>query len=142
MKVGLLVVVMVFPVSGTFGQQSSVLASAPNTNSSIVSPQNQPGSFVSEHPAITAPEIQLEKKLNTGGPVLHVSKTKRVLQVPRRVLNLINPFAPTEPGAELKRPEGLSSRAWVTTVGWNPGESAFPDARTHESTLTLLTVGR
>ncbi len=39
--------------------------------------------------------------------------------------------------------EGLSPQAWTTTVGWNPGRSAFPDEENHYSTgMPLLWFGR
>src|ERR1700690_3985120 len=34
--------------------------------------------------------------------------------------------------------DGLSVQAWTTTVGWNPGQSAFPDFATDSSTLGLF----
>jgi len=37
--------------------------------------------------------------------------------------------------------KGLSPRAWTTVVGWNTGESAFPDPVTHKSQLDLFWIG-
>lgn len=58
-------------------------------------------------------------------------------------LHLPNPFVPSATNNENKveHIEGLSTRAWTTTVGWHPGESAFPTAMTHESKLVLISFG-
>jgi hypothetical protein len=35
----------------------------------------------------------------------------------------------------------FGTRAWTTIVGWHPGESAFPDPKTTEAGLCLISVG-
>jgi hypothetical protein len=37
--------------------------------------------------------------------------------------------------------EGLSPQAWTTTVGWHPGESAFPDENASSTGMPLLWFG-
>jgi hypothetical protein len=77
-----------------------------------------------------------------SGPLVQTFKVKRISDASRRALQLINPFAPVEHVEPVERTSGLSTRAWATTVGLNPGRSAFPDATTHESTMTLISIGR
>jgi len=53
-------------------------------------------------------------------------------------------FAPSQSTGmqdEGKAVDGLSPQAWTTTVGWNPGASAFPDARTSGPRLCLFWAG-
>ena len=38
---------------------------------------------------------------------------------------------------EIRRVGKMSSRPWTEVVGWHPGMSAFPDAKTPEPQLTL-----
>jgi hypothetical protein len=87
-------------------------------------------------------EISIGKDFKLGGPAVSSVKTRKVLDVPRRILKFLNPFAPTEESTAFDQKRRLSSRAWSTTVGLHPGRSAFPDATTHEPTMTLVTVGR
>jgi hypothetical protein len=42
---------------------------------------------------------------------------------------------------KIDRVEGESSQAWATIVGWNPGQSSFPDPVNHEARLYLLSIG-
>lgn len=88
------------------------------------------------------PEVSLGKKLRARGPLISIFKPKKLSQVPRRVLHLVNPFAPVETAPSLERVENLSPRAWSATVGFHPGASAFPEATTHESSLSLISAGR
>jgi hypothetical protein len=87
-------------------------------------------------------EIPISKKVKVGGPLAGTFKAKKVLDVPRRILKLLNPFSPNEPDATIEVKHNVSTRAWATTVGLHPGRSAFPDVTTHEPTMTLVTVGR
>ena len=80
----------------------------------------------------------VRKHVTISGPLVQPFKAKRLREVPKRLWHLVNPFAPTEPKPAYERTPVLSTRAWSTTVGWNPGRSAFPDAVTHESTLSLV----
>ena len=87
-------------------------------------------------------EISLGKKMTLGGPLVRTFKVKRVLDAPRRMFQLINPFAPVEHVEQFERTADLTPRAWASTVGLHPGGSAFAEATTHEPTMTLLSVGR
>ena len=87
-------------------------------------------------------DIAIGKKLRIGGPVVRSFKVKKATEVPGRIINLLNPFAASEDAPAVTQKRNLSTRAWATTIGFHPGGSAFPDATTHESSMTLLTVGR
>src|SRR5262245_62411745 len=66
-------------------------------------------------------EISIGKKVKVGGPLAGAFKAKKVLEVPRRVLKLLNPFAPGEPSRTIEERRNLSTSAWATTVGLHPG---------------------
>lgn len=54
-------------------------------------------------------------------------------------------LAPTQPAVLQNDREpvaGLSPQAWTTTVGWHPGESAFPDDNTSLTGMPVLWFGR
>jgi len=87
-------------------------------------------------------DVAIGKKLRIGGPVVHSFKVKKAMEVPGRIIKLLNPFAASEPAPAIEQKRNLSTRPWATTIGFHPGGSAFPDATTHESSMTLLTVGR
>jgi hypothetical protein len=87
-------------------------------------------------------DIAIGKKLRIGGPVVRSFKVKKATEVPGRIIKLLNPFAASEAAPAFEQKRNLSTRAWATTIGFHPGGSAFPDATTHESSMTLLTVGR
>jgi hypothetical protein len=42
---------------------------------------------------------------------------------------------------KIERAGNMSSRSWTQTVGWHPGQSAFPSADTHESKLAVFWIG-
>src|SRR5258708_145211 len=71
-----------------------------------------------------------------------LSVGKRIVEVPRRVLHLINPFASSEAKEGFENLRDLNPRAWTTTVGWHPGRPPFQDAVTHESSLSLIDLNR
>ncbi len=85
-----------------------------------------------------------KQPLEVTGPLVSPFRGK-ASEVPGRLLNLINPFAPVEPSATSAPPRtvrGPSPRAWTTVAGWHPGRSAFPDAVTHESGMALISISR
>jgi len=86
----------------------------------------------------TQSEAVLSKHLKVSGPLIHPFKAKKILDVPRRLLHLVNPFARLEPKEEFERVGGLSPRAWTTTVGWSTGPSCSPIEVTHEPTINLI----
>jgi len=86
--------------------------------------------------------LSLGKKLHVGGPVVSGFGARKILDVPRRVLRFINPFTPVENTESFEKTAKVNPRAWTTIVGLRPGASAFEDVTTHESSMTLLTLGR
>ena len=143
MKAGLLVTaILALALTRGVAQSQALGTSRPADNSKSATSQSKISTLLKEPPAVATSEVTVGKNLKVSGPVVHVSKARRVLEVPRRIGHLINPFAPTEHVEEVQRTPRLSSRAWSTTVGWHPGGSSFPDATTHEPSMTLLTVGR
>ncbi len=90
---------------------------------------------IEEHLAIT-------HRLEVRGPVVHVLKGKGFWAFPERLFSLLNPFRPRERREEV-RVKGvgrLSTRPWTAIAGWNPGQSAFPDATTSTFGLTLVSL--
>jgi hypothetical protein len=105
------------------------------------------GTVIRSEPLSVAParpaqsDVVLKNQIKVSGPLAQPFKEGTFSQKSRGLLQLINPFAPVGPKPEIeKRTKGLSTRAWSTTVGWNPGGSAFPDATTHEAGLVLVSV--
>src|SRR5437667_12414786 len=123
-------------------QQQALDSSSGGTNSAALTRTLRFSSLTAGDMSKATSNIFLGKKLTVSGPVVQTFKVKPVSDAPRRTLQLLNPFAPLEHVEQTERSSGLSTRAWATTVGLHPGRSAFPDATTHESTMSLLSVGR
>ncbi len=110
-----------------FAQETSAATPA-TTNSPAFRPDiSAPIAPAKEHSAASSDQFVKKRA--------PVSIGKRVVEVPRRVLHLINPFAPSEPKEGLENLRDLSPRAWTTTVGWHSGGASFADAVTHESSF-------
>jgi len=75
-----------------------------------------------------------------SGPLVTLFHGAKPREVPNRLLHLINPFAPMEASEIAPNVANEHPRAWTARVGWNPCGSAFPDPRTHEPSLSLLSV--
>jgi hypothetical protein len=84
-------------------------------------------------------QVAVTPKLQASGPLIEPFKPNQTSSTPKRLLNLINPFAPVEPPSP-RQTSGLSTRSWTSVAGWNPGGSAFPNGVTHESQMTLISV--
>lgn len=77
------------------------------------------------------------------GPLVEPFRAPKASQVPKRLLNLINPFAPMDKTlvARKTRMSGrFSAQSWPTAVGWTPVPSRFADERDHEPALGLFVV--
>ena len=81
-----------------------------------------------------------KKHFRIGGPLVHPFKG-RLREAPRRLLHVINPFAPTSAEAEPGAPRA-SAQAWSTTVGWSTGPSGSDAAITHESRMSLVNISK
>jgi len=85
--------------------------------------------------------VAVTPKLQASGPLVEPFKPHQASSTPKRLLQLVNPFAPVEPQpAPQTRVKDMSTRAWSTVVGWNPGGSAFPNGVDHESQMTFISV--
>jgi hypothetical protein len=84
-------------------------------------------------------QVAVTPKLQASGPLIEPFKPNQTSSTPKRLLNLINPFAPVEP-QPARQTSGLSTRSWTSVAGWNPGSSSFPDGVTHESQMSLISV--
>jgi hypothetical protein len=87
-------------------------------------------------------DVIVVKKVEIGGPLVRPFKVRKIREFPRRLLQLINLFAPLERKEELESTRGLSARAWSSVVGWNPGGSAFSDPMTHEASMGLISFSK
>jgi hypothetical protein len=85
-------------------------------------------------------DIIVGKDFQFTGPLVRPFKAHKFREVPRRLLHLINPFAPVEPGEEIERVRDVSPRAWTSTVGWSTGRSSLPVEVTHEPITSLISV--
>lgn len=158
MKAGSIIFVLagiaVFSITGTAQERStagSLPAVAPQTNSS-------PGVLSTPSPSITtAPSFELRpaeppaeihagKKWRLGGPLISIFKGGKIRQTPGRFFRAINPFhrtseeSSTTTVVEYESYQGLSPRAWATSVGWHPMRSGPPNPVTHEGGITLINV--
>ena len=87
--------------------------------------------------------ITTTRPLKVSGPLVQPLKARGISDASKQVLQLVNPFARSEPKPEGESlPTPVERRAWSTVVGWNPGASAFPNEVTHRPSLTLVSVSR
>ena len=94
-------------------------------------------------PLETAPanaDVITKKNFRISGPLVRPFKAKKIAEVPKRILHLINPFARPDSTLQTQRVGDLNPRAWSTIIGWGNGGSAFPDAITHESQMSLISI--
>ena len=89
-----------------------------------------------------AEDVIVKRNLELSGPLVQPFKARKILEAPRRLLHLINPFAPSEHKEALVSAPGVGARGWTAVVGWNPSGSAFADPMTHESTMGLLSLSK
>jgi hypothetical protein len=95
-----------------------------------------------EDMGLTQPDVIVGKDFQLSGPLVRPFKSKKLREVPRRLLHLINPFALVEPRKEIEPIREVSPRAWTSTVGWSTGRSSAPVEVTHEPTMSLISVSR
>jgi hypothetical protein len=121
----------------------------------------QPGSAVPATPRLEAPgtttglapsadlgnqslgsEAITTKNFQITGPLVQPFKSRRMRDFPKRVLHLVNPFARRPATEQVMDVRDYNPRAWASSISWRPGASAFSDPVTHESSMSLLAVGR
>jgi hypothetical protein len=120
-------------------QQPGRELSAAVTNSAVLRDDSKLLAPLIEETKVSQ-DVIAGKKLELSGPLVRPFKARKIREVPRRLLHLINPIAPLERKEEFESTRGLSVRAWTSVVGWNAGGSAFPDALTHESSMGLISL--
>ena len=131
----------VLAVGRASAQQHGVETSSQSAGPTGSLPADRISSLVTQDATPTNSDLKVGKKLRLRGPLIHPFKGRKLAEVPRRVLHLVNPFAPTGP-EPTEHTQKLSARAWTSSVGLHPGMSAFPDAATHESSLSLVSLSR
>jgi hypothetical protein len=132
-------VVLGLAAGQTLAQQPAKEATATLTNSASMQEDTRLLAPLLEEPKGTQ-DVIAGKKVELRGPLVRPLKAKKLRDVPKALLQLINPFAVPEPKVEFESTHETSTRAWATTVGWHPGASAFPDPMTHESSMGLFTL--
>ena len=142
MKPVLLAAAMLFLVVDGFralAQTQAADASTQNAKDSLS--VDQISSMLSQNSTSNS-DLRLGKKLHLRGPLISPFRGKKISELPRRALRLVNPFAATEPSPQLEKPRDVNPRAWSSIIGLHPADSAFADAKTHESSLGLVSLGR
>jgi len=142
MRVSLLVLLMTLVVTRVTAQERDLVTLANPTNSQAIQIQARLASLLEAETPTNKAGLSLGKKLHVDGPLVSGFGARKILEVPRRILHFINPFAPAEHSETFEKTAQVNPRAWATTVGLRPGASAFADATTHEPSMTLLSVGQ
>ena len=128
--------------SKVLAQQPGLETSRPQTDSPPLRYDPHLAPLLIEDAQPTQSEAIQSKHLKVSGPLVHQFNAKKILDAPRRLLHLVNPFAHQEPRQELENVGDLSPRAWATVVGWHPGRSAFEDPVTHEPTMGFFSCSQ
>jgi len=123
--------------------QQGTQGSAPNTKPAGLSANPHLETYLQNNnnnsAQVNQQHVAVTPKLQASGPLIEPFKPNQTSSTPKRLLNLINPFAPVEPPSP-RQTSGLSTRSWTSVAGWNPGGSAFPNGVTHESQMSLISV--
>jgi hypothetical protein len=125
--------------------QQGTQGSAPNTKPAGLSANPHLETYLQNNnnnsAQVNQQHVAVTPKLQASGPLIEPFKPNQTSSTPKRLLQLVNPFAPVEPQpAPQTRVKDMSTRAWSTVVGWNPGGSAFPNGVDHESQMTFISV--
>ena len=67
---------------------------------------------------LAKPSASVGRHLRIEGSVVKVFKGARIWDVPRRLLQAVNPFAPSESTEAVSRSRDLNPNAWASSVGW------------------------
>jgi len=137
-----MVTVLALSAVPIYAQEKGLVTSLRGGDSETVQSNNKISALLAQEPQVASPDLSLGKKLRASGPLIQVFKGEKVSGAPRRALQLVNPFAPLQRVEPLEKTRDLNPHAWRTMVGLRPAGAAFPDARTPEPTMALVTVGR
>lgn len=131
------------PEGRTQGSATNAAPTSTNTTELSVEQQimNAPLRFDLNAPPPPASSALLTTNIITG-PFVEPFRAPRASQVPKRLFNLVNPFAPMETASTPHKASArdVSARSWSSVVGWKPGQSQFVDERTHEPTMGVVVV--
>jgi hypothetical protein len=122
-----------------FAQQQGLEGFA-SSKDSISLDKARISALVNQDTNAIALSAHLGKHLKVEGPAVKVFKGGKLRSMPKRLVQLINPFAPSEPKEEFKRSRDLNPTPWASSLGWSPGRSAFSDPVTHEPSMKLISV--
>ena len=136
-----LVLILALGASPVIAQQQGRELSAAATNSAALRNESRLLAPLIED-IKPSQDVIVRKNVELSGPLIRPFKARKIGEIPKRLWQLLNPFAPSERKEELESTRGLSARAWSSTVGWHPGGSAFSDAVTHEPTMSLISMGK
>ena len=140
MKGSLFATLFLLSACGLFGQQAGFETSSSATNSAASQLDERLLRSLEAASAQADSDVVVKKNVRVSGPLVRPFKAKRIIEFPKRVLHLINPFARPEPKEGLENTGDISPRAWSSTVGWHTGGNPFQEAITHEPTMTLISV--
>jgi len=77
-------------------------------------------------------QVEQHTQIKTTAPISTVGKV---------TFHWLGPVEPAK-GPEIRESvEGITPRAWSTTVGWHPGESAFPDNVNSSTGMPIFWIG-
>ena len=122
-----------------FAQEKGLEGSA-TSKESIRLEKDRLSAILNQDTNAIAASANLGKHLKVEGPAVKVLKGGKLRSMPKRLVQLINPFAPSEPKEEFKRSRDLNPTPWASSLGWSPGRSAFSDPVTHEPSMKLISV--
>jgi hypothetical protein len=135
MKATIVIIVLLsLAADRSFGQRQDLETLAPNAKLAAAQLSLQ------EDVRINQADVIMGKDFQFSGPLVRPFKSHKLREVPRRLLQLINPFASVEHKEEIEGMRDLSPRAWTLTVGWSTGRSSSPVEVTHEPTMGLVSV--
>ena len=133
------VLVLSATVVPVFGQQKGLEGSA-TSKESIRLDKERLSAILNQDTNAIASTANIGKHLKVEGPAVKVLKSGKLRSMPKRLVQLINPFAPSEPKEEFKRSRDLNPTPWASSLGWSPGRSAFSDPVTHEPSMKIISV--
>lgn len=142
MRRGQIILLALFMAGGKLLAQQQVTGEASRAGS--LDYEVPSGRLMLDFQPAKAESSSLGKHLRLEGPLVAPVKSKKVWDLPRRLLRSINPFAKSSSPGPVEDVGPVDSRAWSTVVGWNKHSSAFLDDTHHEPELRLVTlsVGR
>jgi hypothetical protein len=139
----LLIVLAVMSASRGVGQEQRTETNAMPLRTSAASLQDRPQVVLRPldlSSSGSSERVIVKRKLRISGPLVRPFKAKTGSEFSKRVVHLFSPFASEDSSTQAEPSGPVSSRAWSTMVGWNPGRSAFPDDTWHEPQLRLISI--